>query len=116
MNVEKFLREDFVNEGEWYDFKGGVKVKIKNLTPKENDALLKKATTKFASGNVKIDNKLFSILRKQEVVVDWEGFTSKGKSLPRTSENVTFLMDNCAEFADFVNDILVSDNEEEQKN
>lgn len=115
--IGRFLSADFVNEGKWYDFSEGVRIKIKKITPKENDALLKQATTDFVAGEPQIDRELFGELRKQAAIVDWEGFTSNEEPVPRTPENIIYLLNNCVEFADFVNGILFLDKgDQETKN
>ncbi len=114
MDVEKFLNKNYTDNGEWYDFKEGMRVKLKMPTNKETRRMLQESTTTFVNGRAPIsDASKFNRLHNHTVIVDWEGFDGNDdQPIQCTNENKDLLMDNWIEFFRFVDNIV---NPQEEK-
>lgn len=92
-------------DGKWFDFESGARVKIASTRSTKALELYTKLAREKTPEDMKNEKTMEDIVLKvysEAVVTDWSGFFRGGKSMPCTAENVLYVLKNSLEFYQFV--------------
>ena len=111
MNINSILTEE--DPGKWYPIKGfsKVKVKIRNLKPKERTELGEQCTReRMRRGRIEetIDTEALNKLLLDRCVVDWENIEDNDGPMECNFENKMKLNENWLEFSELWNGVYLS--------
>jgi hypothetical protein len=93
--------QDFIDNGKWYTYEPGVRVKIRPSTPGAVRAITRKCE-KVVRGNKRTNEDKQEKLLRYRMVADWEGVLANGKPVECTEENIDIVFDAFVDFASWI--------------
>jgi hypothetical protein len=95
--------QDFIDNGKWYTYEPGVRVKIRPSTPEAVRAITRKCEKLIRrTGNKRLDEDKQEKLLRYRMVADWEGVLANGKPAECTEENIDLVFDKFVDFAAWI--------------